>query len=805
MSGSSAWSMEADKLERSVWRRKIEEANNHPGAWAEFLNAERVKAARGTRTPDGPGGLSRTLLALFKEATEKMSVELHRNNGLLIDIWLEYARLCNEAGGSDDATSVYRRMRTSKIGLRSAKFYVGLADCELERGSLEAAKNTIATGMSLNAQPADLLVDYLENLPSHLEPGSRSARPSNTVPGANIGSMSVDGRALSVQSPPAPVPFNDKENVPPRQLREPPEPNAAQETAVPLRSAIAMAKPVGPGGKESSEAQQVAAISSTPSAVAGEELVSSIDAMTIKTPRADHEDRTSFKIGSGASRDSGTSEPASSGLQSRLRRLDRKRLGPPKRHVLLGTDGSPQSSGPDSDSPESDAAAASSEVTPLKIYSETRARAGHGLTSSTGATHPVSSGSAVLPDREPEQDNATVRHVPSTVSSRHNYAQDEQPALSAQAMGDPSATVLASHWNPEGGRRVSPAEDTKSPSGDQTINQALAAEPPRPPAALSRPADRPPLPTPPLQRTVLNPKTHIEVNGVIYARLEVIGRGGSSKVYKLMAADGKQYALKKVNLKTADQFATEGYRNEISLLQKLRKNERIIRLIDAEMNEDFILMVMELGEVDLATLMKREQGNLSINFIRMYWEQMLQAVHAIHEENIIHTDLKPANFLLVEGSLKLIDFGIAKSIPNDTTNIHREHQTGTVNYMSPESITDMTGSKRQYLKLGRPSDVWSLGCILYQMVFGQPPFGSITSMIKKLHAIVDPEFAIPFPPSSFSLADEVLRRCLDRDPKRRATIPELLAHPFLSGSKGSVLRPFLADGAVLKALRRSEL
>ena len=65
---------------------------------------------------------------------------------------------------------------------------------------------------------------------------------------------------------------------------------------------------------------------------------------------------------------------------------------------------------------------------------------------------------------------------------------------------------------------------------------------------------------------------------------------------------------------------------------------------------------------------------------------MLEAVHAIHGENIVHTDLKPANFLLVEGSLKLIDFGIAKAIPNDTTNIQRDSQTGTCNYMSPESL-----------------------------------------------------------------------------------------------------------------------
>ncbi len=53
---------------------------------------------------------------------------------------------------------------------------------------------------------------------------------------------------------------------------------------------------------------------------------------------------------------------------------------------------------------------------------------------------------------------------------------------------------------------------------------------------------------------------------------------------------------------------------------------------------------------------------------------MLQAVQVIHDEKIVHTDLKPANFVLVKGSLKLIDFGIAKAIPNDTTNIQRDQQ-----------------------------------------------------------------------------------------------------------------------------------
>lgn len=82
---------------------------------------------------------------------------------------------------------------------------------------------------------------------------------------------------------------------------------------------------------------------------------------------------------------------------------------------------------------------------------------------------------------------------------------------------------------------------------------------------------------------------------------------------------------------------------------------------------------------------------------------MLRAVHSIHEERIIHGDLKPANFLFVRGSLKLIDFGIAKAIQNDdTTNIYRENQIGTLNYMSPESILDSgTSTYGQRMKCGR--------------------------------------------------------------------------------------------------------
>ena len=135
--------------------------------------------------------------------------------------------------------------------------------------------------------------------------------------------------------------------------------------------------------------------------------------------------------------------------------------------------------------------------------------------------------------------------------------------------------------------------------------------------------------------------------------------------------------MKKVKLKGQDPSVVEGYMNEISLLETLSSNDRIIKLIESERvaHSDELFMVLEYGEIDLDHMLQRYQDRpLNLNFIRNYWEQMLEAVLAIHNQNIIHSDLKPANFLLVEGCLKLIDFGIAKTIPNDTTNIQRDYQ-----------------------------------------------------------------------------------------------------------------------------------
>ncbi|KAI8055151.1 kinase-like domain-containing protein [Syncephalis plumigaleata] len=292
------------------------------------------------------------------------------------------------------------------------------------------------------------------------------------------------------------------------------------------------------------------------------------------------------------------------------------------------------------------------------------------------------------------------------------------------------------------------------------------------------------------------------INGRQFFRLKLIGKGGSSRVYKVMAPSNRIFAMKRVTLRKADKSTIESYLNEIQLLTRLSKHECIINLFDWEYDKErkIITMLLECGEIDLdGILRKRNDKPISINFILLYWEQMLHAVNAIHEEKIVHSDLKPANFLLVQwgkklftcGSLKLIDFGIAKAIGNDTTNIHRDQQIGTLNYMSPEALQDTNTAipgqpHQQLMKLGRSSDVWSLGCILYQMIYGHTPFSHLNMLQKIQSKLRDCLSATTAPSSSgqgaFTVDPEfirVLRSCLIRDPKGRATIPQLLADPIL--------------------------
>ncbi|RKP12049.1 kinase-like domain-containing protein, partial [Piptocephalis cylindrospora] len=291
-----------------------------------------------------------------------------------------------------------------------------------------------------------------------------------------------------------------------------------------------------------------------------------------------------------------------------------------------------------------------------------------------------------------------------------------------------------------------------------------------------------------------------------------------------MAEENQLFALKCVKLEGASRDEQEMFMNEIDFLRGLRNKDRIVQLYDYEitLENDYIFMLMEIGDVDLASILNQWKGReKDMTFVRSYWKQMLLAVQSIHDEGIVHSDLKPANFLLVRGNLKLIDFGIAKRIPSGSNESCSHRKFGTADYMSPESLRDTREDRsigRAVIRMGLASDAWSLGCILYQTLYDHTPFEK-HKIPNKMHIIVNESSVIHYPEWLYYGSDgnlriahgdegerrkgegsseparsnerskirvrvnvdgiATIRACLQHDPKRRRTIPQLLQDPLL--------------------------
>ena len=288
------------------------------------------------------------------------------------------------------------------------------------------------------------------------------------------------------------------------------------------------------------------------------------------------------------------------------------------------------------------------------------------------------------------------------------------------------------------------------------------------------------------------------VNGKKYTVLRPLGQGGYSQVFEVYNSQKDLFALKVVNLGEQSEKMKNDLIREILFLEKLKNCNNVVRAFEYQIKESEdeykMFVLMEKGDKDLFQILNRlkESKALSPSRLKFYWEQMLTAMLEVHSANIIHADIKPGNFLLVAGELKLIDFGMACEIPTGQDHVVRNFISGTKEYMSPEVCAGMLrdedgGGEEQEqeagsIKITKQVDVWALGIILYQIVYGFQPFHQVPGgRMSKILAVSSLLHPVEFDEKE-NLDPELLdtmKRCLEKDPTKRATIEELLTHPYL--------------------------
>jgi len=246
-----------------------------------------------------------------------------------------------------------------------------------------------------------------------------------------------------------------------------------------------------------------------------------------------------------------------------------------------------------------------------------------------------------------------------------------------------------------------------------------------------------------------------------YQILHVIGSGATADVY--LAEDlryRRKVAVKRLKLVHRDGPMARGLEREVEFLSRLN-HPHIVPMIDAGTHDDRPYLVMpHCQDGTLAERLARE-GQLPIEDACRTVADLADALDCTHRHGVAHLDVKPSNILVVDGHAVLADFGVAKAIDCLPQGRTCTRSAGTPEYMSPEQF--VAGARVD----GR-SDVYALGCLLFELLTGQPPFtGSSAQAIFARHLHHEIPSARVVRPTAPDALDKILRRALAKLPADR--------------------------------------
>ncbi|GAA6025978.1 hypothetical protein JCM8202_002188 [Rhodotorula sphaerocarpa] len=254
---------------------------------------------------------------------------------------------------------------------------------------------------------------------------------------------------------------------------------------------------------------------------------------------------------------------------------------------------------------------------------------------------------------------------------------------------------------------------------------------------------------------------------------EKLGQGAFGSVYKASLAlnwtTGETCAVKQIDLSHIPQGDLPEIMSEIDLLKNLH-HPNIVQYRGYHQTTSSLYIVFEYCENGSLAALVRKFGRIPESLVGLYVLQVLQGLQYLHEQGVIHRDIKGSNILATkEGSIKLADFGVATRVggPSDMAVV------GSPYWMAPE-IVDQFGASPA-------SDIWSLGALVIELLTSKPPYHFLEPMPALFRIVADD--GPPLPEGSSAAVRDFLGQCFQKDPNLRVGAKKLLRHPWMVAAR----------------------
>ncbi|KAL6714967.1 Protein kinase of the Mitotic Exit Network [Lecanora helva] len=253
---------------------------------------------------------------------------------------------------------------------------------------------------------------------------------------------------------------------------------------------------------------------------------------------------------------------------------------------------------------------------------------------------------------------------------------------------------------------------------------------------------------------------------------DCLGKGAFGSVFRaLNMGTGETVAVKQVKLTDLPKSELRVITLEIDLLKNL-DHPNIVKYRGFVKSADSLNIILEYCENGSLHSISKNFGKFPENLVGIYMSQVLHGLLYLHEQGVIHRDIKGANILTTkQGLVKLADFGVATR----TTTFHESSVVGTPYWMAPEVI-ELSGATTA-------SDIWSLGCTVIELLDGRPPYHKLQPM-HALFRIVNDDHP-PLPEGASPIVRDFLMQCFQKDPNLRVSARKLLKHPWIVNAKRS--------------------